>query len=627
MPRRMSRHLVAAQSAVLALTTVALAGDNCDIYRLNIPDFDQRRDGLPAGGSTHCVPTSAANWLAYISNHGFPAVFDGPRNWQSQANYDFVTDRLDILGSPALMDVVPSEGGTSLGDFVFGMQAWLDTFAPGKFVVQCAGSSANYTPSPQGLYGMMAFGALVNICHGRYTLVPGTTEIPPYLARTGGHCVTLARTVDACSNSPELWYRDPAGFDGDTMSQAQFVTQKSTYATLTHGYSWAVGSPPSAQTRWRRLTGDPNTYSILDGIGWVSPLVALTANPQFGEVSFMPSFDFDIMGPPPAQTWHLPGGAVLGLKQVPGTAQALALVGERAEPATLWMIDLDDGSRNSLGEFANVGPMVFGNRGILFLMGDGSVRAISYATTPPATVGMALVGDMNAFAFNDATETLWMLSADLNTLTEAQFVGGANPFSLTSHPRPSGLILAGEPSMFVSPTDGSLWVCSDLENAIYQVVEGAGGLHVQQRLILDGIVNPKNLHVTSRGTLVFTSNGVVRELQKADFALGGPPWFPVSHVPFVGQTVPPVFELMSSRYVLGDWSDTESDVNIDPPGDAAPIACPQDVNHDHFVNFGDILFILANYGATTGDGDADLDNDADFGDILAVLAAFGAICP
>ena len=114
----------------VVLAAAAGSFGQCDVYRTGVPDFDQRRVGLPSNGSLFCVPTSAMNWFAYISNKGFPAVLDGPRVWQSQSNYGFVTDRLDLLGEPPLMNT-NTEFGTTLSGAQNGAQVWLDAFAPG----------------------------------------------------------------------------------------------------------------------------------------------------------------------------------------------------------------------------------------------------------------------------------------------------------------------------------------------------------------------------------------------------------------------------------------------------------------------------------------------------------------
>ena len=77
--------------------------------RDNVPDLDQVRSsdegiaGLPNDGEMYCVPTAAMNWMAYIANHGYPAVMPGPGNWevsppQYTSEYNFMTFNLLALG-------------------------------------------------------------------------------------------------------------------------------------------------------------------------------------------------------------------------------------------------------------------------------------------------------------------------------------------------------------------------------------------------------------------------------------------------------------------------------------------------------------------------------------------------
>ncbi len=63
---------------------------------------------------------------------------------------------------------------------------------------------------------------------------------------------------------------------------------------------------------------------------------------------------------------------------------------------------------------------------------------------------------------------------------------------------------------------------------------------------------------------------------------------------------------------------------------APPPACWGDANGDTFVNFDDVLAVLAHFDAEhfseTGAGDADQDGVVNFHDVVAVLVAFGASC-
>jgi hypothetical protein len=55
--------------------------------------------------------------------------------------------------------------------------------------------------------------------------------------------------------------------------------------------------------------------------------------------------------------------------------------------------------------------------------------------------------------------------------------------------------------------------------------------------------------------------------------------------------------------------------------------CPADVTGDDTINLADLNLVLANFGATTPDGDTNDDGVIDLADLNAVLAAFGSDCP
>lgn len=107
----------------------------------HMPDFDQRRQagggvsGLPNDGGMYCVPTSYMNMFAYAGNHGFPAVAPGNMSawWQSQSNYELVTNNLELLGG--FMGTSPT-GGTGGTDAFNGGKLWLlVTGTSGKLVL------------------------------------------------------------------------------------------------------------------------------------------------------------------------------------------------------------------------------------------------------------------------------------------------------------------------------------------------------------------------------------------------------------------------------------------------------------------------------------------------------------
>ncbi len=57
----------------------------------------------------------------------------------------------------------------------------------------------------------------------------------------------------------------------------------------------------------------------------------------------------------------------------------------------------------------------------------------------------------------------------------------------------------------------------------------------------------------------------------------------------------------------------------------AHVSCPSDVNHDVWVNSGDILFVMAEWGPVADNNPADIDNDGFVGvnDLLSVINSWG----
>ena len=89
----------------------------------------------------------------------------------------------------------------------------------------------------------------------------------------------------------------------------------------------------------------------------------------------------------------------------------------------------------------------------------------------------------------------------------------------------------------------------------------------------------------------------------------------------------PVGEDVVQMLPGGFWNDTRDQFNAThailefsdaPP---PPPACPEDLDDNGSVDFGDILAALSSWG--TPDGDVDGNGSTDFGDILAILSSWG----
>ena len=65
------------------------SGSDYGYHLSQMPDFDQRRDGLAttSGGSPggmYCVPTSCTDLLGYMASHGEPALGPVFADWENQ---------------------------------------------------------------------------------------------------------------------------------------------------------------------------------------------------------------------------------------------------------------------------------------------------------------------------------------------------------------------------------------------------------------------------------------------------------------------------------------------------------------------------------------------------------------
>jgi hypothetical protein len=197
--------------SALALATLAGASHaQCTLNRYGVPDFDQKRNALPNDGKMYCVPTSFTNLRGYIANHGYGNIMGGGGNWQSSANYNYVTARIDAIGD--YMDTDPFDG-TNGGDAYDGWVDFIDDWHDDKFSLSMWGG---YIPPIWIHFGMLT--GLTNICYGYYKPQGGGEY-----DRDGGHCVTLVGLKNLCANfnEPTLRIRNPSS--GDSIRLAGHV--------------------------------------------------------------------------------------------------------------------------------------------------------------------------------------------------------------------------------------------------------------------------------------------------------------------------------------------------------------------------------------------------------------------
>jgi hypothetical protein len=247
-----------------------------DIY--NIPDFDQRRAGLPGNGGMYCAPTSTFNNIHFMGQHGVPELLNcplDPDNVILNSKPDFgVTLRLAQLGAYDGTD--PVNGGGQSGTF-----GYLQALTNRAFMVITYYRSEGF-PAPDTMASWMRMGGLVTVCYGRYTNPFDSSK-----NRDGGHCVTMTGlTTRTSSPSFTLRYRDPAGDEGSgdpnrLSKQSPFATTEydlhPEYANFggTQCVLYGIGDKPQPNPTdpfwyWRAR------YAYIDGYQVIFPYFALT---------------------------------------------------------------------------------------------------------------------------------------------------------------------------------------------------------------------------------------------------------------------------------------------------------------------------------------------------------------
>jgi hypothetical protein len=615
--------------AVLVAVAGSVAGAQCDVYRTGVPDFDQRRNGLPGGGSTYCVPTSAMNWFAFIANNGFPDVLDGPKVWQSRSHEAFITQRLELLGEPALM-ATTTESGTTLGGARNGAQIWLDSFAPGAFVVEARGSSSTYTPSPLEAYLLLSYGSLPMTCFGRWNFFPATPPSQPVgrFIRDGGHCVTLTRVYDGCTPTPEMWYRDPAGFDGSPASQAPFVTQHTGMAEVTIDIASDEASVPVSRQRWVR-TPLASPLQIYDGLVVIHPLDALCTTAVQGQVSVVGTYDFNTLSAPPVRVFNMPGGGnVVGMHQQPGRPYAAVLV-QRTGGAALLRLNLVTGVVDTLRNFGTVGPSVIDRRGELHVHADGAFQRINIGVYPPQVIGtLTGVPVPQAMCSDDArSRTVMVVGTRLGTVSVPP--SGVGVATYGEENLPSGVSMPLNPSIAVNPVDGTILIAGDVVSGgagtiVVLTRTSAGALSLRERIALPEVNQPRSVQAMGDGSVRFISSGVGRHIRRV-----GTGWQAVVGSPLTGTVLGPRAQVRVARFIHGEWTGGPSDYTTEPPdgGEGVP-DCRPDFNQDGVLNPDDLAdYIAAFFSVPPALGsDYDDSGSVDPDDLADYIADFFAGC-
>ncbi|MCA9286046.1 MAG: dockerin type I repeat-containing protein [Phycisphaerales bacterium] len=621
--------------------------------RINVPDQDQVRVGLPNEGKCYCVPTSTMNVLMYVANHGYPQVTPGPGDYSGYDTYYDVTALLEKLGAQAnispggddpddpdcLGDAEGSGGecstlacGGSLQNVYNALlnEGWLgsakdDLVFTARFLDENAPAVTFPNLAQLGLQGNVLV-----FCYGRYKPVGGTPNGETIYKRSGGHCVTMN---EAYASGADRWLfsRDPSQDDDDVFGPSPYVSNQ---YDVTDESIFVTEDPAGGQLlNWwpKTLPGLNEPYGdgkkrLVDGYLAVKPktgtfwknLVAIEMlnlgfqiGTGIGDPDPFPTLAWNINDAVPDQDnigWFvLKGGTEVSFPQllhvnpVSGDATAIAITAA---------------TRLALGRLSDLYE-IEPNLGV--------VRRRDLSGTLLASVQVP--GPPSAIAYDDATDRVFVLipatSGFGGSIVEFPRALESEVEPVVVRPIEPTLMVGGATRLSFNPVDNRLWLSSESGGKASGVEVNAAGQYMEVESV-GGFPALTGIDFDDSGRLYAVNGGNVKTFERDD-ATGA--WNGVPSGAFAGVEVGPVVRLARSR---SNWNPAFHDepawVNIDTDelldiGTPVP-DCLGDLNGDGTVDGADLGLLLA---AWNGTGIADLDNNGvvNGADLGLLLAAWG----
>ena len=500
-------------------------------YRIcHVPDIDQKRApgksplviGLPNDGMMYCLPTSAMNWMAYIANHGYPQLQPFPGDWQlgppvSPGVYNAMSLALISMGSAMNTDPVTGTGGNSA---LSGMQDWLDTDAPGHFVVSLYSASGSYSPTFSDMTMSGISGNLIMPVIGWYT----NPDTDSDHIRVGGHIVSLVAGDQDVNSAmyPVLGIRDPAN-DNQLTTQSTFSAESYNITNVkgTFGYTDKNNVTHTFQRTQSRLIGYGSGY--LDAYFAISPKYGLTASDD----SLILLKFIKLLGSdqPERMTFRsATGGMITDLAIHPEQTKHPYLV-ENSD--TIWQIDTLTGLSSKFAAVEKPKRIVFGGRQqnlyallpqqLVYLDRDGVQRQTATLRTP-----------LDAIAFDDRKQRLVGVSREARRIF--YFDTDLNPMGDSALPAIPG---NGRLSLSVNPTDGTIWLRCDGSVSLLRLrSDSLEAMEVKLEDARDSV----GLYADERGHVFITEDG-----RLAEFDTEGRR---VLRSPFVGQAAGALLQML-----------------------------------------------------------------------------------
>jgi hypothetical protein len=502
-----------------AMGLASAAHGQCEFFIPGVPDFDQRREGaLPNDGRMYCVPTAIVNWFAYFANRGLPqpVTLDGPRYWQSNANYDRVSNTIALMGG--LMGTDPDDGTTG-GNGLWGAWFYALVATQGKVSIAHHWCGDGYCPTPDRLRTAHLLGGHVAFVWGRYN-----EDSALHFTRDGGHCVSM-NGLDPCTFPQTISYRDPASAPMGT-SQSTFVTHTADLLPVVAFYRGKNQSTYTFDLRYRIFVGSSSSFRFLDGWFVLYPLVALTVDPLqplsiqlhrpvlFGSANNIPTHQsFET----PAGTWGIRGVAIHPQQTDYYYATAPSPPGVPHEPATIYHLDPVTGASTSRMTKADIVDVLANRHGELYVVDGQTVSVYDMDPAQPLVIGsLANPETPEAIAVDDASDDVAIL---LPTTVPTRKILNIYSRDLSTLGPGSGLLpptvtIDGKPSMALasSPSGRRCFISSPGVPAIHILLLLRAEIQHVETINLPPGSAPMALDVDGSGHIFYTSGGFIREL-------------------------------------------------------------------------------------------------------------------
>lgn len=608
-----------------------------------MPDFDQRRqpgplffdgmnfvpipDGLPGNGANYCSPTSHTNVMAYLADHGFPALMPGgsAQSWGSQTNYERVTDAIQEMG--VFMQTHPDNGTTCCG--YSGCVGYLDEHAPGKFIVSEQVANDFYAPTIGDLAFCAIAGGYVNLMVGWFE----NTDINQW-QKTGGHVVTMVGLEGWCGGDRKVKIRDPAADSANLMTQSTFATNTYTLQQLPGFFDsdGTSGSDAYLQRTYERMlnfNASDGRIGLVNGYRVILPKYGVTVTPlPMQELSFL-----NPIRPTDSTIQPIVNFAIPGVTRVPCLAigpdgfnvYCTGANSTGAPDPRVFRVNRATGEIDAIHTGAAPTHVACGRSGEIFIADGLTLTKLDFSQSPVSAEVVSLTEEVDALAFDDTTDTL-----------HALFVGTGSSNSVRSymdfaaaawvHPIPTAVILNGEPFMTTSPLDGAIWVRSQNSPTMYRLVLNRDlGLVIDETATIPASVGDLGIDVSVEQTrehiLLARQVGVAAHYSKDASGM----WGSAPDSDFEGLPATGGLKLARSRTnFTPDMDGPNNQEQLPGPSSAPEWDCQGDADQDGEVDFADITLVLTMWGSNAEHpADADGSGSVGFSDVTRVLSNWG----